>query len=133
MSELLELTPYNFNLFCKLLLNFPYEFSPNQIFIGEEFFNPANKYNELWEVCGRKSSKTDRASALTLFQVYRVLNLKPTPHKYFGIPKGKPLYAVNIGTSRDEALKVAFGTIKGWSERIIDLSIRFSNSLTLPG
>lgn len=62
------------------------------------------------------SAKTDIASAITLFQVYRVLHLPDSPHRFFGIPKGKPLYAVNIGTSRDEALKVAFGTIKGLAE-----------------
>jgi len=126
--ELMELTPFNFNLFCETILNFPYRFSPNQTLIGETFFNPNNRYDELWEVCGRKSAKTDRAAAITLFQVYRLLNLPESPQKFFGMPAGKPIFAINIGTSKDEALGVAFNTIKGLAEHSWYLSKYIKNT-----
>lgn len=112
-KELFTLTAYNFNLFVDLILDFPYTFSPNQRLIGEVFYNPANGYVELIEVCGRKSAKTDRASAFVLFQVYRLLVIpSKIRRQFFGFIKGKPIFAVNVGPSEKEGLHVGFGTIK---------------------
>jgi len=112
MKELVAYTTVNCNLFIKLILNFPYELSDNQKFILDRFFDPKYNYRELLLVCGRKSGKTDLGSAITLFQVYRLLNLGVVPQKFFGIPSGKPIWAVNIGTSQKEALGATFNTIK---------------------
>lgn len=128
-EELLELSVFNFNLFCDLILDFPYSFSENQKLIGETLFNPENEFDELWVACGRKSAKTEIASALTLFQVYRLLNLEMAPQKFFGISSGKPIYAVSVSVSREQAYGVAFSTIKGLAENSWYLSRYIEDSM----
>lgn len=127
-NELIELTAYNCNLFIKLLLDFPYELSENQKFILDTFFNPKNNYNELLLICGRKAGKTDLTSVIALFKIYQLLQI-PNLHQYFNLVKGKPIYAVCIGTNKEEAEKVMFGTIESLVESSPYLSKYVKNKI----
>ncbi|NVM20575.1 MAG: hypothetical protein HWN68_02205 [Desulfobacterales bacterium] len=112
--------------FTKYILDMPYEFSPNQKCVLMDFYGfpfpcpfneecwrcnitPVSLYDELVLVMGRKSAKTEMSADATLFEVYKLLQIKE-PRKYYRLAK-KNIYAMNVATNRDQAIDVTFDAI----------------------
>ena len=114
-GDMMDLTVHSPNLFIKLILDIPYELSQNQKWLLDTFYDPKNNFSELVLIAGRKGGKTDMASAITLFQIYKLLQI-PNMRKRFGIIGNKPIYAINVAASQEQALGVTFDTIKSLTD-----------------
>lgn len=111
--ELLDLTNFNCALFAQLILELPYALSENQLWILDEW--STGNYRQLLLVCGRKSAKTDLSAIITLWEIYKILQKKPTPQEYYST--NKKIFANIIGSAQKEALDVTFGAVQQFVEK----------------
>jgi hypothetical protein len=112
-DDLIELSPYNCNLFAYLNLKLPFKrFSPNQEWILDSFYDPESKYKELVLICGRKGGKTTIASVLILFEIYKILTLIDDPQEHYGLMPKERIYFTVVGPNKEQAQNVSFDYIK---------------------
>lgn len=97
--------------FNTILTGFPFEFSPNQKWILEEFSKP--EYSELLLACGRKGGKSDMSAGLALWPIYKLLVMYEDPQAYYNLIPDEPIYVIIVSTSRDQALDVMFQKVRG--------------------
>ena len=116
-EDLLELSPYNCNLFAYLMLKLPFKrFSPNQEYILDTFYNPDNHYKELELICGRKSAKTTMSAVMLLFEVYKMLTLIEDPQLHYGLIPKERIYFRLIGPKKEQTQDVSFDYVKTFAK-----------------
>ncbi len=115
-SDILDLAGYNFNLFSYTMINLPFEhYSPEQEAVNDSFYDPNKHYKELLDVCGRKSAKSLRSSALLLFEAYKLMTRFSDPHAYYGIPSKKGIFCQLLASNREQAQDVNFDYVRSFA------------------
>lgn len=102
--------------FVKYIIPLPFELSPNQNLVLTTFYDPVKAYKELLLACGRKSFKTGLSGLISLFEIYKLLQIDD-PLAYYGLSPGKYLYATIVATNEEQAKHVTLQEVRGMAEK----------------
>lgn len=112
-EDLLELSPYNCNLFAYTMLKLPFKrFSPAQERILDTFYDPERRYRELVLACGRKGGKTTISAVILLYEIYKTLVLIENPHEHYGLMPKERIYYTLVGPNKEQVQNVSFDYVK---------------------
>jgi len=66
--------------------------------------DPQARFTELTLVLGRRSGKTMMSSIIAAYEAYKLLVIGGgDPHTYYGVPRNKQIYILNVATSQEQA------------------------------
>ncbi|MBA7552054.1 hypothetical protein ES705_44607 [subsurface metagenome] len=125
--------------FFDMILTFPWELSPNQKWVLDEYM--AGDYDELLLAVGRKGGKSDICAGISLHPIYKLLVMYENPQQFFGLMPDEPIYVIITSVSRDQALSVGFEKVKAlamnswflreYIENVTREELRFTKNLII--
>lgn len=78
---------------------------------GKTTWREGEKYTELVLMVGMKGGKTELASAISLYEEYKLFGLD-SPQKHYNLPKGKEIYIINVAADKEQAKDTIFASTK---------------------